>query len=791
MEQSLLCLCQACGGELSDVHPKKATHRCPACGIVHLLGELLKNRRWDNALIVGPGEIPAASYSTPGPFAPVPADQIPSVGPYRLRALVGAGGMGRVFVASEESTGNEVAVKLIHKLYCQNEEFTHRFLREGRLLRNVTHKNLVRFLDLGLSEAGYFLAMNLVEGMTLRDYVTRTGSLAPGLALKIVGQAARAVFEAHRNCIMHRDVKPENIVLNRRGEVRVLDFGLARNILSQTSKLTVSGQIIGTPAFMSPEQCKGEPSDNRSDIYSLGATLFFALTGRPPFEGTNNWAIMYKHMNEPLPDIRQINPGVSEALGMLVGKMMAKDPGERYQTLERVVDDICRVLSRIRPTLSTEGDDTILSTRFLDTPASEASIEQALVRQEEMRKEGKYVPPLGELIALQKAADAEPEEAEPPRTRFDCECGERFRLEGTRLLCPRCGRPPRIGGRGTLEASGKYMVIHSPVRKLSYGGTEEGEGWVALSEELVRIGRGDLVIHLPHLVELGADQFMWVFDLFHGLVDRGGSLALVIPNERVRNQFLSVGADHYVRLFETLEDFQERMVAGADAEPAPAADRGGGDLLRSAMARARSADPMAAVTYYDRKTDEGGREPSEGEREYLLKVVASRLTLLGAEEMERRRFRDAHRLFLEALNLEPDFPPALLQLGRWLLSRNEFRPAAEYFTRALEASPEFSPAIEARGGSHFYLDLKERALEDFSRALEVNPRSQQACYNMACVYASRGEIDTALEWLERAVEFGWNDADHLENDPDLAPLRGRERLGELAARIRAKADAGS
>ncbi|MHC4779883.1 MAG: protein kinase domain-containing protein, partial [Planctomycetota bacterium] len=669
--------CPACGEEIPPADPKRASHRCPHCKTVHLLGDLLKNRRWDGALAISSPEIPEDSYTTPGPFQPLPSDQGSTVGAYRLDGLVGEGGMGKVFAARNEATGENVAVKLIHKAYCANPEFIRRFLREGSLLRNIVHKNLVRFVDLGLEDEVYFLAMSFAEGMNLKTLVQEGGPLPLAVALKIAGQAARGLLEAHKNCIMHRDVKPDNVVINRSGNVRVLDFGLARNILSRTTNLTVAGQVIGTPAYMSPEQCDGKPADSRADIYGLGSTLFFSLTGRPPFEGTNNWAIMYKHLNEPIPEVRSLNPAVSEACSELLGKMTAKSPSDRYQTLDCVIDDICLVLAEMRPSLSTEDDGTVLWTRFLDIPSSESALTKALRLQEEIRMEGKYVPPIGELLATDD--DPRPGFAAAKgvaTARLTCRCGDARPITEGPLACPRCGKAPRSGDAGSLEEMGEYVLIRSEVRRLAYGDLTAGEEWVRLGAELTKTGRKDLILWFPGLVEFGNDQFIWLFDLFESLAPRGGSLSLVIPNERVREQFLAVGAENYIRLFPSKEEFR-RLVLSTDAHsevPGPG-ETDWREILTTALGLSGTGDPLQAVSFYDGMSHEAPEEPPPGEREFLIKVVASRLTVMGAGAMTEKKFRDAREFFNRALELLPDFPPALLQMGRWFLLRQNFREA--------------------------------------------------------------------------------------------------------------------
>lgn len=258
---------------------------------------------------------------------------------YEIVKKLGQGAMGAVYRAVKTSSGETVALKVLKPDLSNDHEFVQRFLREAKAVARLNHPNVIRAIDVGKSGKYYYFAMEFIDGQAIGDVVKRTKMLPERAALKVVKQIALALDHAWKHKIIHRDVKPDNIMVMKNGTAKLTDLGLART--ARESTLTLTGVVMGSPAYISPEQATGEKNlDTRSDIYSLGATLFHLLTGCVPYDGDSPLQVMLRHMNDPLPDVRKKVPTVSEGTRQLIFKMMAKRPESRFQNARQLYDAI-------------------------------------------------------------------------------------------------------------------------------------------------------------------------------------------------------------------------------------------------------------------------------------------------------------------------------------------------------------------------------------------------------------------------------------------------------------------
>jgi len=270
------------------------------------------------------------------------------IGGFELLEKIGQGGMGAVFKARQVSLDRIVALKILPPSIAKDQTFTQRFLREARACAKLSHPNIVLGIDVGQDAATqlWYFAMEFVDGRSTRQVLVERKVIPEQEALRIVRDIAKALECARENGFVHRDVKPDNILLTSSGEAKLADLGLARQAREDAS-LTQSGQAIGTPFYMAPEQIRGEGDnlDIRADLYGLGATLFHLVTGRPPFEGATAAAIMAKHLTEPPPLAHRANPAVSEATSRLIQRLMQKEKERRFQTPVEVVQHIEKIMS--------------------------------------------------------------------------------------------------------------------------------------------------------------------------------------------------------------------------------------------------------------------------------------------------------------------------------------------------------------------------------------------------------------------------------------------------------------
>ena len=257
-------------------------------------------------------------------------------GRYRLDSLMGRGGMGAVYCATRLLIGDEVAIKILHTEQVGDPHAAERFRREAKAAARLKHPNAVSIYDFGVSRDGLqFLVMELVEGKSLREVIKKQGPLDPAQVAEIASQICAALDEAHRQHIVHRDIKPDNIIVNFTPaglRVKVLDFGIAKLRDDTVSHLTQTGSVMGTPHYMSPEQCLGEELDSRADIYSVGIVVYELLCGRVPFNSPVSTAVIVQHVNQPPPSLRGINPTITAEVEAVVFHALKKSQHARPAT---------------------------------------------------------------------------------------------------------------------------------------------------------------------------------------------------------------------------------------------------------------------------------------------------------------------------------------------------------------------------------------------------------------------------------------------------------------------------
>lgn len=262
-------------------------------------------------------------------------------GRYALRGLLGQGGMADVELAFDQVLDRRVAAKILHARYADDPSFVARFRREAQAVASLNHPNIVAVYDTGEQDGRPFIVMEYVAGRSLREILNREGVL-PERAAEIAGDAALALHYAHERGLVHRDIKPGNIMVSDEGQVKVTDFGIARAVNAET--VTQTAAVFGTAAYIAPEQAQGEAVDRRTDVYSLGCVLYEMLVGRQPFTADSPVALAYQHVSaEPTPPSR-INPDISPELEAVVMKTMAKDPASRYQSAQDLHADLQRAL---------------------------------------------------------------------------------------------------------------------------------------------------------------------------------------------------------------------------------------------------------------------------------------------------------------------------------------------------------------------------------------------------------------------------------------------------------------
>ncbi|WP_433608766.1 Stk1 family PASTA domain-containing Ser/Thr kinase [Prescottella agglutinans] len=302
---------------------------------------------------------------------------------YELGEILGFGGMSEVHLGRDLRLSRDVAIKVLRADLARDPTFYLRFRREAQNAAALNHPAIVAVYDTGEAETDGgplpYIVMEYVDGDTLRDILRTEGPMTPRRAMEVIADVCAALDFSHRNGIVHRDMKPANIMINRAGAVKVMDFGIARAMADGQSTMTQTAAVIGTAQYLSPEQARGDQVDARSDVYSLGCVLYELLTGEPPFKGDSPVAVAYQHVREDPKTPSLVNPAVPRALDSVILKAMSKNPANRYQSAAEMRSDLVRVLGGQRPSapmvMTDEDRTTILGA--VDNAASTSSGYQA------------------------------------------------------------------------------------------------------------------------------------------------------------------------------------------------------------------------------------------------------------------------------------------------------------------------------------------------------------------------------------------------------------------------------
>jgi serine/threonine protein kinase/Tfp pilus assembly protein PilF len=709
---------------------------------------------------------------------------------YQIIEELGKGGMGRVYKVYDTEVREKLALKLLKPEIATDADTIERFRNELRLARTVSHRNVCRMHDLGREEATgtYFITMEYVPGDDLKSLIHSIGALPIGKAVAVARQVAEGLGEAHRLGVVHRDLKPQNIMIDREGGARIMDFGIARSVRGKG--LTGAGVMIGTPEYMSPEQVDGRETDARSDIYAFGVVLFEMLTGRLPFEGETPLAVAVRQKSEPPPDPRQVNPQVPDDLAKLVLRCLKKEKGERYQSVPDLLADLSRIekclpetggVLPLRRSPTSKQVTVRLPPRRVWIPAAVvlAALAALIVWQLVPDSPGsaRTVAVLGFKNQTGDASFDYLREAIPNLLITSLEQSKRLRVtswERLKDLLKQSGRDPsaafdeeagfEICRKAGIEALvvGSYVkagetfvtdvkVLDVSTRESLKSASARGEGIASILrsqiDEISReIGRG---IRKP-LLKLEAPA--WPI------------MELTTSSMEAYNYFLRGREDLEKFYFADAKKFLDRAIA-LDPEFAvahlvlsqvednlndlPARERALRDAYRYS-AKASEKERLMIAVQYARMVEQdpektlrisqelARRFPDEKYAQYALAFCYD-----GQGDPDA-----AAAAYEKALALDPDFGFAINQLAYNRAKKGRFDEALRLFGRYAAISPGDANPLDSIAELYVRMGQLDRAVAKYREALDLRPDFFGACASLSYVATLQEDYPGAYRWLD-------------------------------------------
>jgi len=617
---------------------------------------------------------------------------------YQIIEELGKGGMGKVYKALDTKLNEKIAIKLIRPEIASDKKNIERFNNELKFARRISHRNVGRMYHLEEEKGRHYITMEYVSGEDLKSMIRMSGQLSVGTAINITKQICGGLEEAHRLGVIHRDLKPNNIMIDREGTARIMDFGIARSLKAKS--LTGPGVMIGTPEYMAPEQVEGKEVDVRSDMYSLGIILYEMLTGRLPFEGDTPLAVAMKHKGETPRDPKELNAQIPEDLSQVILKCLEKSPDSRYQTAGELLSD--------------------LSTMEQDVPTAERKISERkpLTSKEITVTIGVKKLFLPVLIAAALVVAA---------------------VVILKVL-PRKEAGPPIGGKPSVA----IMYF-----KNNTGDTGLDHWRNALADLLITDLAQSKFVHvlsedklfniLGELDQLDAKNFS--SDVLREVASRGKVNHILVGS-------FSRAGDVF-RMNVTLQKAAEGEVVGSESV------EGTGEqsfyTMVDELTRRIKAHFALSREQLSSDIDRRVGEITTGNPEALKFYIEGRQLHL------KQEYRKSIQAMENATAIDPDFAMAYRSLAMSYNNLRLYAQRAQYIQKAMELSERLSDRERYQIKGDFYSGSEstyDKSIEAFSNLLELYPDALNAANNLAIIYSSIGEKEKAVEYYEEAIQRG-------------------------------------
>jgi serine/threonine protein kinase/Flp pilus assembly protein TadD len=703
---------------------------------------------------------------------------------YEIERELGRGGMATVYLAQDKKHDRSVALKVLHP-ELSSSLGPDRFLREIKVAARLNHPHILPLHDSGEANGFLYYVMPYVEGESLRSRLNRTGKLPLDEALYLARGIAGALDYAHRQRVVHRDIKPENIMLHE-GEAMVMDFGIAKAVsVAAGDTLTQTGMMVGTPAYVSPEQAAGEGEiDGRSDQYSLACMLFEVLTGKKAFTGSSAQAVLTKRFTDPVPHLRKVDPNVPDEIDEAVSKAMSKEPAERYETS----GEFAKAL--VWPKMNTPSDTTTV--KHGPVPKSIAVLPFADMSAE--RENGYFTDGMAEeiinaltTIRALRVASRTSSFAFKGTTEDIRQVGKKLDvatvLEGS---VRKAGNKLRITAQLVNVADGYQLWSQRYDRDMDDVFAIQDE----IAQSIVTALRVILSEDEKRAIEKVATVNVEAYDcylrgrqFFHQFRKQSLEFARQMFNKAIEID------PTYALAYAGVADCCSVLYTNFDASDANLtnADIASRRALKLApqLAEAHVARGLAVSLLGHHAEAETEFETAMGLNPQLFDAAY----MFGRALLAQGKFEKAAEIFERASELRPEdyvvpglLGSALSRLGRIAESQRAYRRALDAANKRLELNPDDPRALYMGGTALSRLGEAKRAKDWAAQALAISPGDATVLYNVACIYATSGESDEAITMLEKAVSLGFGHWSWIENDSDFDSLHGHPRYEALLAK---------
>ncbi len=718
---------------------------------------------------------------------------------YQIIEELGKGGMGRVYKVLDKEVNAKVALKLIKREIASDKKTIERFRNELKVARDISHKNVCRMYDLGKEEGTYYITMEYVSGEDLKSFIRRSGVISVGKAISIANQVCEGLIEAHRLGVVHRDLKPQNIMIDKEGNAKIMDFGIARSL--RAKGITGSGLMIGTPEYMSPEQVDGKEADQRADIYSLGVILYEMVTGRVPFEGDTAFSIGIKQKSETPRPPKEINEQIPEDLNRVILKCMEKERENRYQSvgelhsklmnLEKGIPTTERVIPERKPLTSREIT-VKFSLKKLFIPASiviaiiimGAILFQFLPQKEkapllpqekraiavisfENQTGNKAFDHLRKVIpnllitSLERSGYFQVTTWERMYDLLEQLGKENVEFIDRDLgfeLCQKDGIDSIVlgtfGKAGDIFATDvKVLDVNTKNLLKSASSTGEGEGSILkiqideLSREIIKglgVPEAKIKAEKGQITDVTTTSLRAYNYYLMGMEagrkkyweeERQCFEKAVELDPTFAMAYLGLSGAHRA-LGNTMKSIEAVENAKANSEKLTDKER---MYLELSYANIVEQDNEK---YFELLQDAARKYPKEKEIHYALGWYY---------QATLRDYDKAIDEYNKTLELDPNHVGALNQLGYTYLSMGDYEKTIEYLKRAIARNPEFPDPLDSLGDVYFRMGRLDEALTKFKEALEIRPDFLYSSHNIIYIYALKEDYTEAMKWTERYI----------------------------------------